>query len=66
MEPIAVGFMAMVGTAALLGVVVGAIGEPSRGEWGSASPLAACLRLPPCSWCWSRNSVGVSSGCAPS
>jgi hypothetical protein len=45
MEPIAVGFMVMVGTAALLGVVVGAIGGAVAWRVGvslrrSVSPLA--------------------------
>jgi hypothetical protein len=42
MEPIAVGFMVLVGTAALLGVVVGAIGGAVA--WASVS--ARWLRAP--------------------
>jgi len=43
MEPIAVGFMVLVGTAALLGVVVGAIGEAVAWRVGISLPLGGLV-----------------------
>jgi hypothetical protein len=43
MEPIAVGFMVLVGTAALLGVVVGAIGGAVAWRVGVSLPLGGLL-----------------------
>jgi hypothetical protein len=43
MEPIAVGFMVLVGTAALLGVVVGAIGGAVVWRVGISFPLGGLV-----------------------
>jgi hypothetical protein len=43
MEPIAVGFMVLVGTAALLGVVVGAIGGAVAWRVGISFPLGGLV-----------------------